>query len=258
MTWSSFAALGDSFTEGLDDPYPDGMAYRGWADLVANRLAADVPDFRYANLAVRGRLLGDVIDHQVPAVLEMKPELISFAAGGNDALRRGFDAATLIARFDRAVGELRESGAEVILFRFTDFSRRLPGGRRILLPRVRQLNQAAEEVSERYGTYLVDLWSDEAMISPRMWSVDRLHFSTAAHHRVAAHVLTALGVPPNPAWLDTPPLPDPARWAARRSADARWAREHLTPWVRRRLTGRSSGDVRLAKRPVLTTLTDQR
>ena len=59
MNWRSFVALGDSFTEGIDDPYPDGTRYRGWADLVAGRLAADSTErgdeFHYANLAVRGR-----------------------------------------------------------------------------------------------------------------------------------------------------------------------------------------------------------
>lgn len=28
MTWKNFVALGDSFTEGMDDAYPDG-SYRG-------------------------------------------------------------------------------------------------------------------------------------------------------------------------------------------------------------------------------------
>ena len=53
----SFVAIGDSFTEGLDDPHPDpALGYRGWTDLVAQRLAARRPDFRHANLALRGRL----------------------------------------------------------------------------------------------------------------------------------------------------------------------------------------------------------
>jgi hypothetical protein len=32
--YETFVALGDSFTEGLDDVRPDG-SYRGWADLGA-------------------------------------------------------------------------------------------------------------------------------------------------------------------------------------------------------------------------------
>ena len=41
MRWRSFVAVGDSFTEGLDDPHEDGSGPRGWADLVAVRLAAE-------------------------------------------------------------------------------------------------------------------------------------------------------------------------------------------------------------------------
>src|SRR5688572_9822112 len=107
MGWRSFVAVGDSFTEGMDDPYEDGRGYRGWADLVAGRLAqerkaaaGEDAGFRYANLAVRGRLFPQVVGDQVPTALEMEPDLVSFAAGGNDALRRGFDPAAMRAAFD--------------------------------------------------------------------------------------------------------------------------------------------------------------
>ena len=48
----SFVAIGDSFTEGLNDPAPGG-GFRGWADRLASLLAAEYPGLRYANLAVR-------------------------------------------------------------------------------------------------------------------------------------------------------------------------------------------------------------
>jgi lysophospholipase L1-like esterase len=108
VRWRSYVAVGDSFTEGLDDPNLDGTGYRGWADLVANRLAADATSgFGYANLAIRGRLFNAIVDQQVPQVLAMKPDLISFAGGGNDVLRRSFDPPALANRFDEVVGALR-------------------------------------------------------------------------------------------------------------------------------------------------------
>src|SRR5688500_16257756 len=98
MTWQSFVAMGDSFTEGMGDAYPDGT-YRGWADLVAARLAIEAgPDFGYANLAIRGRLLNAVITEQLEPTLAMKPDLVSFAAGGNDVLRRRADPEALVER----------------------------------------------------------------------------------------------------------------------------------------------------------------
>lgn len=54
-TIGSYAAIGDSFTEGVGDPGP-GETFLGWADRLAVLLAdqREEHDFRYANLAVRG------------------------------------------------------------------------------------------------------------------------------------------------------------------------------------------------------------
>ena len=252
MNAHSFVAMGDSFTEGLDDPYPQGSAYRGWADLVAARLAAEVPagTFQYANLAIRGKLFTAVVEEQVPAGLTMRPDVFAFAAGGNDALRRGFDVAALIARFDQVVAALRATGAEVLLFRFIDVSQVLPG-KRLLRPRVEAMNHGVVATALRHGARVVDLWNDPAFGNPALWSADRLHLGSVGHQRVAAHVLTALGVAPDQRWLAAPPPPPTLAWTSARSADLRWAREHLGPWIGRRLTGRSSGDTRTAKRPAL-------
>jgi lysophospholipase L1-like esterase len=293
VSWNSFVAVGDSFTEGLDDRAPGGNGYRGWADIVAAALAAaadggtaeggaadgsaaeggatdggaagssaagGVSDgagggrFRYANLAVRGRLLGEAVREQVPLALSMRAGLVSFAAGGNDVLRRNFDGDRLVGRFDRTIALLRESGADVIVFRSADLTRRLPG-RRIVGPRARILNDAVGEIAGRHGAYLVDLWADEELATNSlMWSVDRLHLSTAGHRRVAGQVLRVLGQAPDPAWLVPAAMPVPSSWPAARVADARWAARYLAPWVKRRVTGRSSGDVVAAKRPALTPL----
>jgi lysophospholipase L1-like esterase len=255
MSWRSFVALGDSFTEGLNDPEPAGHGYRGWADLVAQHLAADAAadgaEFHYANLAVRGRLFADVVERQVPLALEMRPALVSFAAGGNDALRRNFEGTTLVARYDEVVAELRATGADVILFRSADLTRRLPA-RRMVLRRASLLNDAAADIARRHGAYLVDLWVDEELsANGLMWSEDRLHLSTAGHRRVAGNVLRVLGVEPNPEWLLAPAAPRPLSWPSARVADARWAARYFAPWLGRRVTGRSSGDLVVPKRPEL-------
>ncbi|MFC0029699.1 SGNH/GDSL hydrolase family protein [Micromonospora chaiyaphumensis] len=254
MRWRSFVAVGDSFTEGMDDAYPDGT-YRGWADLVATRLAAEAgPDFGYANLAIRGRLFPNIVAEQVPAALAMKPDLISFAAGGNDVLRRTFDPDAFVPRFDAVIGELRAGGADVVLFRFADVMARLPG-QRLVAPRVTLLNRVVGEVAERHGAILVDLYADDTYLNPLLWSTDRLHLSAAGHRRVAGQVLAALGVACDEEWLMVPAHPAPTPWLAARAADLRWAGQHLAPWIKRRLTGRSSGDLVSAKRPVLGPIT---
>ena len=251
MAWRSYVAVGDSFTEGLDDPHPQTGIFRGWADLVAEALGATNSDFAYANLAIRGRLFDNIVEEQVPSTLRMQPDLISFAAGGNDALRRGFEPEPLLARLDQVIGMLRASGADVIVFRFADVSGRLPG-QRLILPRMRLLNARVGEVADKHGALLVDLWDDREFVNPALWSVDRLHMNALGHQRVAAHVLTKLGRTPDRTWFDAPPVPPRLSWAAARAADARWTRDHLAPWVKRRLTGRSSGDHVAAKRPDLS------
>jgi lysophospholipase L1-like esterase len=251
MSWDSFAAMGDSFTEGMDDPYPDG-SYRGWADLVAARLAVEQgPDFGYANLAVRGRLVDQVIDEQLEPTLAMRPALVSFAAGGNDVLRRRVDVRALVAKIDDVVGKLRANGSDVILFRFADLAAILPG-QRIVGPRAAALNDGAAEVAAKRGAYLIDLFADQAFYNRLLWSSDRLHLSPAGHRRVAAHVLEALGVGVEEDLMLVPPMPAPTPWLLARGADLRWARLHFAPWLKRRLIGESSGDLVTAKRPELS------
>jgi lysophospholipase L1-like esterase len=253
VRWRSFVAVGDSFTEGMDDPYPEGGTYRGWADLVATRLAAGVgPDFRYANLAIRGRLFPEVVNEQVPLALTMRPDLVSFAAGGNDVLRRNFDPEALVTRFDKVVGELRGAGADVILFRFSRAGVANLPGQRIVAPRAAIVNRAVGETADRHGALLIDLNADDEFRNPLLWSIDRLHLSALGHRRVAVHVLNALGVPAHEEWLLVPPHPEPSPWLSARAADLRWAGRYLAPWVKRRLTGRSSGDGVSAKRPSLS------
>src|SRR5579859_5684759 len=111
---TSFIALGDSFTEGLNDEGLNGT-YIGWADRVATVLAGQTASFRYANLAVRGKLLRDVVDEQVGPAVAMAPDLVSLAAGGNDILRRA-DVDDLAGLFDGAVRKLRGAGCRVMIF----------------------------------------------------------------------------------------------------------------------------------------------
>jgi lysophospholipase L1-like esterase len=254
MRWRSYVALGDSFTEGMNDIGPDGTL-RGWADLVARRLAEEAPSFQYANLAIRGRLFDRIVDEQVPEALRMRPDLVSFAGGGNDVLRRNFEPTAMLTRFDDVVRSLRANDADVIIFRWANLTGRLPG-RRMILPRMQVLNEAVGEVAQRHGAILVDLWRDEEFHNPQLWSEDRLHMAPIGHHRVAAHVLHGLGIEPDQTWWDSPG-PAPRRsWPVARAHDVRWARQHLAPWVKRRLTGRSSGDTLSAKRPALAPLSD--
>ena len=255
--WHRYVALGDSFTEGLADPDPDRPgAYRGWADRLAEHLDAQAragggPGVEYANLAVRGRLLGAILAEQLPVALASGADLVSIAAGGNDLLRPRADVDALAASMDDAVGALRATGADVLLVAGFD-PRSLPVVR-LTRGRVAAYNLQLWATARRHGAAVLDLWSLRALYDLRMWAPDRIHLSDEGHRRVALAALAALrGGRQGAAEEWAQPLPGgPARsrLAAARD-DAAWARTHLAPWVQRRIAGRSSGDAVRPKRPV--------
>lgn len=246
--WTTFVAIGDSFTEGVGDPDPVTGVERGWADRVAGALARRSPTARYANLAVRGVMLDQVLTTQVPRAVAMAPDLVSLCAAGNDLLRPGADLAALAARLDEAVATLRATGADVVLF--TGFDTRSTPVVRFASRRIAAMNVDIRAMARRHGAYLADLWVMPTLADPRTRADDRLHLNAEGHARVAGRVCEVLGLDPDDDWRR--PCPPPATslpWWTRRADDARWARDHLLPWVERRVRGHSTGDGRPPKRP---------
>ncbi|QFR96645.1 SGNH/GDSL hydrolase family protein [Streptomyces tsukubensis] len=249
----SYAAVGDSFTEGVGDPGPGG-GYVGWADRLAVLLADRLPEhtFRYANLAVRGKLLDQIVAGQVARAKELAPDLVTFAAGGNDMLRPGADPDDAAERFERAVADLRDSVGTVMVT--TGFDTRDTPVLRRLRGKIATYNEHVRAVADRYGCPVLDLWSLKTIQDRRAWDTDRLHLSAEGHTRVAlrAGLVLGLEVPADPdqPW---PPLPPRGTLEERRD-DITWAREYLVPWIGRRLRGESSGDHVVAKRPDLLPL----
>ncbi|NED88442.1 SGNH/GDSL hydrolase family protein [Streptomyces sp. SID11233] len=261
----SYAAIGDSFTEGVGDPGPDGTFF-GWADRLAVILADQLPDpesaqggtaaaqghFRYANLAVRGRLLDQIVEEQVPRAKQLAPDLVSFCAGGNDIIRPGTDPDDVAERFERAVAELTRSVGTVMVT--TGFDTRGVPVLRHLRGKIATYTAHVRSIADRYGCPVLDLWSLRSVQDRRAWDGDRLHLSPEGHTRVALRAAQVLG-------LDVPADPD-QEWPPQvhrgtlevRRDDILWAREYLVPWIGRRLRGESSGDHVEAKRPDLLPL----
>ncbi|HEX3592300.1 MAG TPA: SGNH/GDSL hydrolase family protein [Pseudonocardiaceae bacterium] len=245
----SFVAIGDSFTEGLNDPGPDGH-YRGWADRLAEYIDAEQPGLRYANLAVRGKYLHQVLADQLAFALAAKPDLVSFCAGGNDILRPSADPDALADEYEQAVAKLRAQGSDVVIC--TGFDTRGTPLLQRVRGRIATYNGHLWSIGDKYGCRMVDLWSMRVLHDPRAWSDDRLHLSPDGHLRVALRAAEVLGVPTETDWREPWPFVAPPVWLDRRKSDVRWTRDHFLPWVNRHLHGRSSGDGLPPKRPELT------
>jgi lysophospholipase L1-like esterase len=258
--WTRYVAIGDSFTEGMADPDPEHPdRYVGWADRLAQHLdaiaAAEHLPFGYANLAVRGRKLDDVVGRQLETALGMQPDLVSMVGGGNDLLRPAVDVDGLATRLEDAVVRLRASGADVLLATPTDT--RDAGLFKPLRGRHAVHTANLFTIAQRHGCTVLNLWGMVALRDWRMWAEDRIHLTSEGHRRVALAALASLGhARDDDDW--TVPLP-PADRATRVEAlrgHADWARTHAAPWVQRRIRGVSSGDAVHPKHPRLTYFRD--
>ena len=250
MTFHRYVALGDSFTEGVGDADPDRPnGVRGWADRVAAVLATETDDFGYANLAIRGRKLRAVIAEQIDPALALEPDLVTIYAGANDIMRPSVDIDALVADYDEALGRLVSGGAHLLVFTAFD-----PGGFPVfgtMRGRFAVYNEFVREIAERRGAILVDFWRLRDYRAFGMWADDRMHMSSAGHQRMAIAVLDALGVAHDLAPLDLPAAPRLTK-REQRAANVDWVRTHAAPWIKRRLTGKSSGDTLDPRYPTLT------
>lgn len=254
MKYLRYVALGDSFTEGVGDhepSLPNGV--RGWADRFAAGLdRAQGGGLTYANLAIRGRKLLPIIAEQIDPALALKPDLVTIYAGANDIMRPRVDLTAILAEYDHAVGRLVASGAHVVVFTACD-----PGDAKtyaLVRGRFEKYCTAVRDIAARHGATVVDYWQIRDFRDPRLWDTDRMHMSSAGHQRMAIAVLDALGVEHD---LEPLPLIDPPVLSRRDQLmeNVRWTVEYLGPWIKRRVTGRSSGDGLSARYPQLGPLT---
>ncbi len=244
-----YVALGDSTTEGLEDPHPDG-GFRGWADRLAEVLARLDPAFLYANLAIRGRKMAQIRAEQLEPALAMAPDLASIIGGVNDILRPKVELDAVAGDIEAIVAALRGCGATVLMLTYPDPAKIMPFARGAS-PRVRAYNEALREIASRHDARLMDL-ARYGVVDARLWHPDRLHANSEGHERIALAAADALGLPDaTDAWLTPLPPAPPETRSARVKREATWAGRYFAPWVVRRVRGRSSGDGVLPKRPAL-------
>ena len=248
-----YVAIGDSSTEGLDDPAGDG-SFRGWANRLAEQIArtqAGRGGLHYANLGVRGRTTREIRAQQLAPALAMRPDLVSLFSGTNDIVSRRFDLAAVAADLGAMMTAVRATGATLLTFTLPDLAPVMPIAHR-LAPRITTLNEAIRQAAGRTGAVLVDFAEHPVASDPRLWSPDRLHANADGHARIAAALAEALGLPgADSAWRQPLPPAAPRSTARRLRDELVWGKNYLLPWLVRHSLGRSSGDRRRPKRPEL-------
>lgn len=236
--WERYVALGDSLTEGLCDPAPDG-ALRGWADRLALLLSAR-GGIRYANLAVRSRRVRDVHGEQLARARELRPDLVSILIGANDMVKSHADVPALAAQVEETVRVLRADGADVLLV--TPF---LPERRaaHLFAPRFAAFAVHLAGIAERHGAILLDTDLHPSLASRPNWGEDLVHLGSRGHRYLAYSAGDLLGVP----HAETLGALDQVLHDVDATTTAAWWRQHALPWVWRRMRGRVAGDGRVAK-----------
>lgn len=249
MKFARFIALGDSFTEGMCDDLVDGN-FRGWADRVADELAKHSSDFTYMNLAVRGKLIDQVLTEQLPHAfryIQGASTLLSFHAGANDVLRPSYEASVTIPKYQAAVREVAKSGCTLMLFTVVEKATGEGRTAKMWEERFSTFNRAVREMAAEVGAILID-WSAAPFLADRRFlATDRLHLNAEGHHRVASGALQQLGYPFDEAWLTPLPPATQGKLGLSALSDVRWFFTFALPWIWRRMRGKSSGDGRVAK-----------
>lgn len=243
-------AIGDSSTEGLEDP--DGRGgYRGWSRRLAARIASVQGSLLYANLGIRGRTTRQIRDEQLAPALAMEPDLATVFSGTNDVIARRFDAEAVARDIEAIQRALVAGGATVLTFTLPDLGPVMPIAR-WLAPRIAALNDGLRRVSAHTGAIVLDFARYPVGSDERLWSEDRIHANAIGHARIADALAEALALPgTDDSWSH--PLPHVApktsgQWLA---DELRWARRHFLPWVGTGLRRRSSEPIRTPPQAVL-------
>ena len=251
MKYNRFIALGDSMTEGMSDEQINGL-YRGWADRAADVMAQESPNFTYMNLAIRGKLLQQVIDDQIPLVkahVTGKDTLVSFHAGANDVIRPNYDPELAKPRYRKGVADLTATGATVMLFTVID---KVDGKGKVAdmwHERFKDFNEHIRVTAKEFGAILMESKDVKFLADRRLLNKDRLHLNPEGHWRLAQAVLEGLGLPHDPKWREPlGPAPRKSKLAST-IENSIWIATFVIPWIWRRIRGVSSGDGRKCKYP---------
>jgi len=250
VRFSRYVALGDSSTEGIDEPRRNRRLPRLVAAALAEHIAAQQGGLLYANFAVRGLTTAQVRARQLDAALALQPDLATVFCGTNDVTAPRFDADHVAADIAHMQRALVAGGATVLSFTLPDLTPLMPLAR-LDRARIAALNGALTQ------RRLAPVRSSST--SPPVPSPPMPRLSSGDRHATPTPPATPASPPRLPtlcacraATLRERALPHRTR-SFRSPALAPpkhvGCGVHLLPWILQGLAGRSSADGRGPKRP---------
>jgi lysophospholipase L1-like esterase len=240
--YRSYVALGDSLTEGLGDfDFEVSRFGCGWADRLAELFARVAyesgENFDYANLALRGTSLYEILTAQLEDALKLKPDLVTIFAGSNDFMRPKSSHPEMRALLRGAIERLHASGAHVILINTVN-----PVHLRLFRPlsyKSRAMAELINSVGAEYEVPVLDLFGMKEFSNLEFWCEDMVHFSGHGHIRIANRAAQMLGLDQGFDELEIALMERPNRGPI---AVTKWTFQHVMPYLIRRIRRRSSGD----------------
>jgi len=240
--YRSYVALGDSLTEGLGDfDFEVSRFGCGWADRLAELLARVAYEagesFKYANLALRGSSLYDILTAQLEDALQLRPDFVTIFAGSNDFMRAKKSHPEMRALLRGAIERLHESGAHVLLVNTVN-----PVHLKLFQPlayKAKAMTDLINSVAAEYEVPVLDLFSVNEFSKLEFWCDDMVHFSGHGHINVANRAARLIGLDQGFEETDFELMERPDRGPL---AVMKWTLQHVIPYLVRRVRRRSSGD----------------
>lgn len=251
----SYVALGDSLSEGLGDfGFAESRVHSGWADRLAMLLAREAKkhnhDFHYANMAIRGAKIADIMGIQLERALAEKPDLVTVMAGQNDLLSSTENMPKLERQFREGIQKLKDAGCTVIVSNTIN-----PIHLMVFRPLARLatvMTEMIERVAKELDVPVHDVHRIESLADVAYWAEDMVHFSGPGHIKVANEAAALLKLSYRLSELDDIEIAPPARGVL---GTSRWVAVHVLPFFWRRIRRVSSGDGLEPKLPTLTKYT---
>jgi acyl-CoA thioesterase-1 len=169
--------FGDSLSAAYGIP-----AERGWAALLARRLAERKMDYAVVNASISGETTAGGRARLARALAQQRPAVVILELGANDGLR-GLPVAEMKANLAAMAAASRQAGARVLIV-----GMRLPPN--YGAGYTREFHAAFGEVAKRHGAALAPFLLDG--VADDQFQPDRIHPTAAAQPKLLDSVWKAL------------------------------------------------------------------